>query len=41
MMMRKLMRRRGRMAYWKDNMLSGVKVKPRSLNADPDVNMPL
>jgi len=41
MTMRKLPRRRGKIAYWKDTMESGVSVKPRSLNMDVEVNTPL
>jgi hypothetical protein len=33
-MIRKLINRRGQMAVWKDIMLSGVIVKPRSVNAE-------
>jgi len=41
MMMRKVMSNIGKIAYWNDNMLSGVRVKPRSLNAEADVKIPL
>lgn len=30
-----------KMAYWKDSIESGVKVKPRSLNIDAGVKTPL
>ena len=41
MIMRKVMSNIGKTAYWNDNMLSGVRVKPRSLNAEADVKIPL
>jgi len=41
MMIRKLIRRRGRTAYSKETILSGVRVNPRSLKAEAEVKMPL
>jgi len=41
MIMRKLIRRRGRTAYSKEIILSGVRVKPRSLKAEAEVKIPL
>lgn len=41
MMMRKLPSSNGRTAVWKEFMESGVRVKPRSLNIEAGVNMPL
>lgn len=41
MMMRKLPSSKGRTAYWNDNIESGVRVYPRSLNNDAGVKKPL
>ena len=41
MIMRKAPSRSGTIAVWKDSMESGVSVKPRSLNMDAGVKMPL
>ena len=41
MIMRKAPSRRGTIAVWNDSMESGVSVKPRSLNMDAGVKMPL
>jgi len=41
MIMRKLIRRRGRTAYSKEIILSGVRVNPRSLKAEAEVKIPL
>lgn len=41
MIMRKAPSRSGTMAVWNDSMESGVNVKPRSLNMDAGVKMPL
>ena len=41
MIMRKAPNRSGRTAVWNDSMESGVSVKPRSLNMDAGVKMPL
>lgn len=41
MMIRKLPTRRIQTAYWKDNIESGVRVKPRSLNIEAAVKTPL
>ncbi len=39
--MRKAPSNRGTIAVWNDSMESGVSVKPRSLNKDAGVKMPL
>lgn len=41
MIMRKAPSKSGTIAVWNDCMESGVRVKPRSLNKDADVKMPL
>lgn len=41
MIMRKAPSKSGTMAVWNDCMESGVSVKPRSLNMDAGVKMPL
>ncbi len=41
MIIRKAPSKRGTIAVWNDSMESGVSVKPRSLNMDAGVKMPL
>ena len=40
-MMRNVPMKRGTTAFWKEIIESGVSVKPRSLNKDAGVNIPL
>ena len=41
MIMRKLPKSNGKIAYWKEIIESGVRVKPRSLNMEAGVKKPL